>query len=154
MTAFATIVGALLGGIFTYLIAPVVKWNIDRRKQVYDNKVLMVKQWREMIASIYKSYSFKVPEDGAKEITTSEFDVLLRLSCDQNFWSLKPHLSEDIQDAINRNNIRKYQSHGRRNTFLFALSSEVARIENEWKLLDEQSLMPWYRHLKFKKSAD
>jgi hypothetical protein len=93
MTAAATILGALLGGIFTYLVAPVVKWHVERRKQVYDHKVAMIKQWREMIAEIYKSYSFTLPIKSAMDVTSEKFDVLLQLSCHPNFYSLKPHLS-------------------------------------------------------------
>jgi hypothetical protein len=137
-----TVIVSITVAILTYLAAPILNWNIDRRKQVYSQKILLVSQWRQMLAEVYKSYYENKPE-----ITHVEFDVIGALKQNPSFYILKPHLSHRINKHIDSNtvgNISSLMSSGPHNVLIHIFSAEISRIEKEWGVLDERGLLPWW----------
>jgi hypothetical protein len=86
LIAFVAAISAILGGLITSVIAPLVKHRLDHSREELQRKRLLLAEWRKMIADIAGK--------SAEPETVQEL-----LQNHPSFLSLEAHLSDDARRA-------------------------------------------------------
>ena len=134
LIAAASAVG---GGVITAIVAPHIAWGIEKKKQRFKLRKKLVADWRRMI--IWVVFQFEHQPEG------SDASLVEVLESQEDYFSLKPHLSDSVLNQITslrdeKGSIRIVQSGKTKrinppSTLVSILVKEIARIEKEWELV-------------------
>jgi hypothetical protein len=145
LTAIIGGIAGLIGGGIVAIIAPWIKWGIEKRKQKLAYRRELITNWRAMIFNVMSVYE----EVGAETF----FDLLEK---EPHYLSLKPHITTEAFKKLSKADIVPGKiiivTRGKLGSgssiinpigrFISILSSEVDRIEQEWDLLFDKSYQP------------
>lgn len=128
---------AIAGGVITAIVAPHIAWGIEKKKQKFELRRKLVADWRRMVNWVVFKYEHQ-PEG-------SDASLVEVLESHEDYFSLKPHLSDSVLHQINNlrdevGSIRIVQSGQTKrinppSTLVSILVKEIARIEKEWELV-------------------
>lgn len=128
---------AVVGGVITAIVAPHIAWGIEKKKQRFELRKKLVADWRRMINRVVFQYEHQ-PEG-------SDASLVEVLEGHEDYYSLKPHLSDSVLHTINSlrdevGHVRIVQSGQTKrinppSTLVSILVKEIARIEKGWELV-------------------
>ena len=118
-----TIISAIAGfvsGLIASLIAPWVKWNIEKKKIKFENKRKLVESWRNIIENSFDANTFR------ETVTYSQM---------KNYLSDAIKKELDPPDYDNDKPVLHFRSVIGRDNLKDRLLDEVSIIERKWDLI-------------------
>lgn len=104
--------GALVGS----LIAPLVNWGIEKRRNRIAYRRELIKQWRADIQTNYESFP--------------------QFSSSASYAAIRPHLTKEAVSKLEKPVFHSRAQLGRAgDPMRHLLLDEISRIEREWKLV-------------------
>ena len=121
------IIVGLASGLTGAIIAPLIHWRIEKKRQERQHKYELVQQWRDMLAQLSKTLDHDEGRPNAP---------MYYLERDAAFLSLEEHLSTDtIRSLLGGRTLIVPPDGSTTEGFVLRLRNEVSRIEREWGLL-------------------
>ncbi|MFC1564458.1 hypothetical protein ACFL6G_05945 [candidate division KSB1 bacterium] len=110
---FKIAIPALIGGVTASIIAPLIKWGIEKKRNKMEYRRNQIKRWRDFIHNEFEQLNFK----------------------DTTIYSeLRPHLSKKVLENTEGNTITILEGRGC-NVIKSMILDDIARLEKEWDLI-------------------
>lgn len=119
--AIVAALAAVAGGLITGVIAPLVRYKLDRRIETRTTRMESIDRWRKMLA------------DGHDNLSKYGENIGIYIQAHHHYSSLVPHLDPAVRVTLGVPSPTLEAGHAFPKP-LELLRSEIERLETEWKL--------------------